>query len=84
MDYLGADGDLIEHLSIMERFKRLLEKTDAKITDNKMMLRIMDAFCQGIRSQKDLIKNYMSFKSAILEEADYNYRKMSRQSHLMT
>ena len=57
---MGADGDLIEHLSIMERCKRLLAKTDAKITDTEMVLRIMDslpsswdAFCQGIRSQKD-------------------------------
>jgi len=65
MARMNGDGDLIEHLSIMERCKRLLEKTEAKISDTEMVLRIMDSlpsswdsFCQGIRSQKEITKNY--------------------------
>ena len=89
MARMNGDGDLIEHLSIMERCKRLLEKTEARISDTEMILRIMDSlpsswdsFCQGIRSQQDIMKNYTRFKSAILEEADY--RKMTRSSHPRT
>ena len=89
MARMNGEGNLIEHLSIMERCKRLLEKTEAKISDTEMVLRIMDSlpsswdsFCQGIQSQKEITKSYTNFKAALLEEADY--RKMSKSSHPRT
>lgn len=69
---IEEQGDVIEHISKMERIQRILKNTEAAIGDLELILRLMTSFpalwtifCQSLRTNYEVMKAMINSKQRL-------------------
>ena len=67
--------DLVSYLGKLERIQRLCKKSKAPINDEELIVKVVhslpksfDSFCQGLRSNRNLLESYILIKEQLLSE----------------
>jgi hypothetical protein len=67
--------DLVSYLGKLEKIQRLCKKSKAPINDEELIVKVVhslpksfDSFCQGLRSNRNLLDSYQVIKEQLLSE----------------